>query len=244
MASDLSEIFKLAAKYFYKEFKNTGGSQKDLAETLGVRKTYLSSVLNGTRSASISLMEQIAQILSDKTLDEFLGIGRRIKEGLEPLQETSRKSESSPESLIAQLSFYVVDHQRIEKELEKKHWLLQEALNVGENGIVIVGSDLKVLAYNKAYKEIIGYPDEILSTRNISAYLRWSRDLYLDQVKFDKDMEEAQTSTKTITHFAKMKDGRKIKRTIYPIYKNSDLAGKIVHIADVTETKRKDNGKK
>ena len=244
MASDLNEIFKLAAKYFYKEFKNTGGSQKDLAETLGVRKTYLSSVLNGTRSASISLMEQIARILSDKPIDEFLGIGRRIKEGLEPLQETSPKSESSPESLIAKLSFYIVDHQRIEKELEEKQWLLQEALNVGENGIVIVGSDLRVLAYNKAYKEIIGYPDEILSTRNISAYLRWSRDLYLDQVKFDKDMEEAQTSTKTITHFAKMKDGRKIKRTISPIYKNSELAGKIVHIADVTETKRKDNGKK
>ena len=72
MQSNLQEIFTLASKYFYKEFKENGGTQKVIAEELGVTPSYVSAVLNGSRYASLSLLEQIATILSGKPLDEFL----------------------------------------------------------------------------------------------------------------------------------------------------------------------------
>ena len=244
MGSNMNELFKLAAKYFYKEYKKSGGSQKELAEKLGVTNSYVSSVLNGSRSASLPLMEQIATQLSNRPLDEFLVVGRRIKNGQEPLQKAISESEDTPESLIAKLTYYVVNHQRIEKELEEEQWLLQEALDIADYGIVIFGKDRKVLAYNKSYKEMFGYPEEILATRNIMAYAKWSRPLVLDQIKFDKDVEEALNSTTRITHTLKLKGGRTIERIIHPIFKNEDIAGWAVHLIDITPTKRKGDKKK
>ena len=243
METSINELFKLAAKYFYNEYKKNGGSQKVMAEKLGVTKTYVSSVLNGSRSASLSLMEQISAILSDKPLDEFLLVGRRIKNGLDPIQKVTPKSEDNPESLIAKLSYFIIDHKRIEKELEDKQWLLQEALDIANYGIVIVGSDRKVLAYNKAYKDIVGYPDEILSTRDIMTYVKWSRPLFIDEAKFDRDVEEVLVSTTAISHTSKLKDGRTLERKIFPIYKNEDVAGWVVHLVDITPTKRKGDRK-
>ncbi len=244
MGSNTNELFKLAAKYFYIEYKIKGGSQKEIAEKLGITNSYVSSVLNGSRSASLPLMEQIATQLSNRPLDEFLVVGRRIKNGQEPLQKAISESEDTPESLIAKLTYYVVSHQRIENELNEKQWLLQQALNVANYGIVIVDNDRKVLAYNKAYKAMFSYPEEILSTRNIIDYINWSRLLFLDQVEFDKNAKEALASTTAIAHTSKLKDGRTIERKTFPIHKNESFAGWVVHLIDITLTKRKGDRKK
>jgi PAS domain S-box-containing protein len=241
MQSNLQEIFTLASKYFYKEFKENGGTQKVIAEELGVTPSYVSAVLNGSRYASLSLLEQIATILSGKPLDEFLVVGRRIKNGLKPLQEESPIASDSPENLIARLSHYIIDHQRIEQELAEKQWLLQAALDIATYGIVIVAKDKNVLAYNKTYKDMIGYPDEILETRKIMVYVKWSRHLILDQVRFDKELEEALNANTLISHNFKLKDGRTLKRRTSPIYKKGGLAGWIIYLVDITPTKRKDD---
>ena len=53
MESDLQEIFKLAARHFYKKYKKKGGSQAVLAEKLGITQSYVSAVINGSRTASL-----------------------------------------------------------------------------------------------------------------------------------------------------------------------------------------------
>ena len=244
MKKDFNEIYKIAAKYFYKDFRLKGGSQKKIAQKLGITQSYVSYVINGSRTGSLTLLEEIAFMLSGKSLDEFLVAGRRIKQDLSPEPKEDTAPEDSPESLIAKLTYYIVDHKRIKEEFENEHWLLQEALNSADYGIVIICSDRKVLAYNKAYKKMIGYPDEILATRDIMTYLKWSRTLIRNLKKFDRQAQEAFKATKRTIHTYSMKDGRTIKRKLFPIYNNENVAGWVVHLIDITSIKRKADRKK
>ena len=116
MNSDLQDIFKLAAKYFYKKYKKKGGSQAEIAQKIGVTQSYVSAVINGSRNASLDLLNQVASILYGP-FDEFLAVGRRIQKGLEAEPTEKPEPVGNVEKLIAQLTHYVMDHQRIEKEL-------------------------------------------------------------------------------------------------------------------------------
>ena len=74
MENDFKNIFTLAAKHFFKDFKLGGGSQKKIAQRLGITNSYVSAVINGSKTASLTLLEQIAFMLSGKPLDEFLSV--------------------------------------------------------------------------------------------------------------------------------------------------------------------------
>ena len=70
----------------------------------------------------------MASILYRGPYEEYLAIGRRIKNGLDPEIHIQKETNNSVESLIARLSHYVVDHQRVEKELIKSHEKLQDII--------------------------------------------------------------------------------------------------------------------
>lgn len=234
MDESFSEIYMLASKYFYKEFKRFGGSQKKIAKELGVTPSYVSAVMSGSRSASLQLFEKIAFILSKKPLDEFLGTGRRIKSGLPPRKEEETAFSDSPEELISKLTYYVVDHHRIKKALEEEQWLFQEAINMADYGIVIASTDKRVLAYNKAYQKIFEYPEEILSTKDMGVYVRYGRSQMANLEQFDKDIQEAFAAETPITHFVELKDGRTIKREVFPLLREGKLIGRLAHLTDIT----------
>ena len=118
MDKDTHGLFVVAAKHFFKKYKATGGSQKVLAKELGVTQPYLSSVINGSRSASLHLLTQIALRLY-APFDEFLAAGRKINDGHDPVEKP--KDEGKPdevETLIAQLTHYVMQQKKIGKQLE------------------------------------------------------------------------------------------------------------------------------
>lgn len=199
----------------------------------------MSSVINGSRTPSVSLMQQIALALAEKPLDEFLVVGRRLKNGASPTQEEQKVSDESPESLIAKLTYYIVDHQRIQKILEEKQWLLEQALNLVDYGVVIVSHDRNVLAYNTRYKEIFGYPEEILATKNVETYVKWSRNIMLDKKKFDRGVRETLTSKEPISHLVELNNGKVLERKVSPILRNDTFAGWIAQIHDITPAKKK-----
>ncbi len=116
MKNEMHELFLAALRFFYRKFKQDGGSQLELAKKLGITNSYLSSVVSGARKASLELQNRIANTLFGP-YDKFLAVGRRIKEGLEPLEEAPAEPFDSIERLLAQLTYYVLGHQRIEKEL-------------------------------------------------------------------------------------------------------------------------------
>jgi len=154
MKNELYELFQLAAKFFIKRYKKEGGAQSILAHELGITQSYLSSVVNGSRSASLELYSQIAEKLYGP-LDKFLAVGRRIKEGQEPMVEKEKPPEDPVENLIAQLTYYVVDHQRIENELAELKQFYETIVENQPTGIVVTDRDNKIIFLNNHLKSLL-----------------------------------------------------------------------------------------
>lgn len=165
MKNELHELFQLAAKYFIKAYKKEGGAQSKLADELGITQSYLSSVVNGSRSASLELYSQIAEKLYGP-LDKFLAAGRRIKEGGDPLEEKQKPPEDPVENLIARLTYYVVDHQRIENELSELKQFYEIIVENQPTGIIVTNNEHKIIYLNNHFKSLLSIPVEELFERS------------------------------------------------------------------------------
>ena len=166
MASNLQEIFKLAAKHFYKKYKKKGGSQAEIAEKLDITQSYISAVMSGSRTASLELMEQIAGILYGP-FEEFLVVGRRIQNGLEPEIKEKPEPKQDIEKLIAQFTHYVVDYQRIAKELAATKDFYQDIVQNLQSGVIVTDCDDTVFFANRMIFDITNIPQERLLGINI-----------------------------------------------------------------------------
>ena len=162
MQDELQELFLLATRFFYKKYKQSGGSQGKLAEKLGITNSYLSSVTSGARKASLELQNQIAKSFFGP-YDKYLAIGRRIKEGLDPLVEKKEKPFDSVEKLLAQLTHYVLDHQRIEKELQVSQDKYRDISLTSGDMIFEMDENFKFIYLSGRVQEVTGLnPEEIL----------------------------------------------------------------------------------
>ena len=171
MNEDLQEIFKLAAKHFFKNYRGKGGSQAKLAQKLGVTQPYISSVLTGSKKASLDLQSQLASILYHGPFEEFLAIGRRIKNGLDPEIHLQKETNDSVESLIARLSHYVVDHQRIEKKLIQSQKKLQDIILTGSDMVFEMDRNLRFTFLAGKIEESTGRSEEEMLGQNPLEYL-------------------------------------------------------------------------
>ena len=170
MKNDLGEIFVLAFKYFYKEYKAKGGTQNKLADRLGITQSYVSAVLNGSKNASLELQNQLANILYGP-YEEFLVIGRRIKNGLDPELVIRDEQEEGVEALIAKLSHYVVDHQRIEKELVQSHKKFRDITLTSSDMIYEMNSEMKFTYLAGKVEKVTGRSEEEMLGQNPLKYL-------------------------------------------------------------------------
>jgi len=166
MGSDLQDIFQLAAKYFYKKYKKYGGSQADIAEKLGITQSYVSAVMGGSKTASLELQNQLANILYGP-FEEFLAVGRRIQNNLEPEIEKQPEPDDGVEKLVARLTHYIMDHQRIEQELEYTKNFYEEIVKNLKSGVFVTDRDDKIIFANRAIFIITGIPSENFLGTNI-----------------------------------------------------------------------------
>jgi PAS domain S-box-containing protein len=165
MKNDLGEIFLLALNYFYKKYKAKGGTQNKMADRLGITQSYISAVLNGSKNASLELQNQLANILYGP-YEEFLVIGRRIKNGLDPELFIQDDKEEGVETLIAKLSHYVVDHQRIEKDLVQSREKFQDIILTSSDMIFEMDRDLKFTFLAGKVEEVTGRNVEEMLGKN------------------------------------------------------------------------------
>jgi PAS domain S-box-containing protein len=165
MKNDLGEIFLLALNYFYKKYKAKGGTQNKMADRLGITQSYISAVLNGSKTASLELQNQLANILYGP-YEEFLVIGRRIKNGLDPELFIQDDKEEGVETLIAKLSHYVVDHQRIEKDLVQSREKFQDIILTSSDMIFEMDRDLKFTFLAGKVEEVTGRNVEEMLGKN------------------------------------------------------------------------------
>ena len=165
MENEISELFRLASKFFFKKFKESGGSQGQLAKEFGVTQAYLSSVMNGSRSASFELYNLIANRLYGP-LDKYLAVGRNIKEGRDPLADDKEKADGyGVESLIARLTYYVMDHQRIEKKIHELKKFYESIVENLQSGVLVMDRAHKVVYANRYLSKLSGVsPEQAVGT--------------------------------------------------------------------------------
>ena len=170
MQNELHELFLLATRFFYKGYKQSGGSQGKLAKKLGITNSYLSSVISGARKASLELQNQIANTLYGP-YDKFLLTGRRIKEGLSPIEEEKEESADPVEKLLAQLTHYVMDHQRIEKELQVSQEKYRDISLTSGDMIFEMDENFKFVYLSGKVKEVTGLNPEAILNKKFSDFL-------------------------------------------------------------------------
>jgi len=169
MGSDLQDIFQLAAKYFYKKHKKRGGSQAQIAKQLGINQSYVSAVMSGSKTASLELQNQIANILYGP-FEEFLAVGRRIQNNLDPEPMAEPTPENSVVNLIARLTYYVMDHQRIEKELVETKNFYEDIVQNLQSGVLVTDKEDKISFANRFMSVIGGIaPEKLLEVNILSA---------------------------------------------------------------------------
>jgi PAS domain S-box-containing protein len=174
MKDELQEIFKLAARYYFKKFREKGGTQGRLAKQLGVTQSYVSSVITGNKSASLDLQGHIAHLLSGMQYEEFLAIGRRIKNGLDPEFHFKKDADDSVESLIARLSHYVIDHQRIEDELVAKKDFYETVVENLQSGVIVSDANDDITYLNEFMAKLIGVEaEQIIGTNQLEKNKRF-----------------------------------------------------------------------
>jgi len=163
---EMQELFQLAAKYYYKKYKKKGGSQKKFAKDLGVSQSYLSSVINGSRSASLDLLNKIAITLYGP-FDKFLSVGRRIKEGLEPSEEEKHMPEDAVETLIAKLTFYVMDNKKMSDDLMQKKNFFEQVVEHLPSGVFVTDRNDMIFFANQFMSVLEGTPVEHIIGINV-----------------------------------------------------------------------------
>jgi len=170
MPNEMQELFLLATRFFYKKYKKDGGSQGALAIKLGITNSYLSSVISGARKASLELQSQIAHILYGP-YDKFLAIGRKIKEGHDPLEEEPEQPFDSVERLLAQLTHYILDHQRIERELQISREKYRDISLTSGDMIFEVDPDLTITYASGRVQEVMERDANELIGRKFSDFI-------------------------------------------------------------------------
>ena len=195
MANDLHEIFLLAAQYFYMKYKKKGGSQAQLAKQLGITQSYVSAVINGSKSPSLELQNEIANILYGP-YEDFLLAGRRIQNKLDPEIKVNDEPDEGVEQLIARLTHYVMDHQRIEKELVGTKNFYEEIVQNLQSGVLVTDKDDKIFFANQFMFVIAGLPPErFLGVNILSAQNEFPN---MESTKFSEKYREAQKSLKPL----------------------------------------------
>lgn len=195
MSSDLQNIFRLAAKHFYKQYKRKGGSQAEIAKKLGITQSYVSAVINGSKTASLELQSQIATTLYGP-FEEFLAVGRRIQNDREPEPVEKPEPKEGVEKLIAQLTHYVLDHQRIEQELVNTKIFYEDIVQNLQSGVIVTDKDDMIFFANRFMFDISSIPQEKLLGINIfSAQEKFSN---IELTQFFEKYRESKKSQKPL----------------------------------------------
>lgn len=126
--------------------------------------------MNGSRSASFDLYNLIANRLYGP-LDKYLAVGRNIKEGREPLANDKEKSEGDGvESLIARLTYYVMDHRRIEKEIHDLKKFYESIVENLQSAVLVMDQEHKIIYANRYLTKLSGLrPEQVVGSTPFNA---------------------------------------------------------------------------
>ena len=237
MAGKIEEVFQLALAYFYEKYKEKGGTQSKLAMKLGVSQSYVSALLTGSKKASIALQDRLANILYGP-YEEFLAVGRRLQNGLDPEFIIKGGQIDEVELLINKLSRYIRDYQRIEKDLIDTKNFYKQIIEKLQSGILVTDQNDKIYFLNNWLLNKIGVPKESVVGTSIfrasDIFPKVSLEGYLGYYNSAKEtMDPKEFNNVSIT----IPSGQKVYRSGWciPIFDHTEYKGMILTIGDMTE---------
>ncbi|MDW7771989.1 MAG: PAS domain S-box protein [Desulfobulbaceae bacterium] len=176
MNTDIHTLFQLAAKFFYRKYRDEGGVLNELAAQVDITPTYLSAVINGSRVCSLDLQSRIAKAFYGQ-YDKFIGVGRRIAEGKEPLEDEFGNVDNA-EKFIAQLTHLMMDYKRIDEELNTIDQRFKK-ISLTSNDIYFeLDENLRVRFVFGRTADIVGVAEKDLIGKNINKFYtkkEWKR---------------------------------------------------------------------
>jgi len=241
MKDDVQKIFRLATGHFFRKYRKKGGTQRNLAQELGVSQSYISSVLSGARSASLELQSQIAHILSGMQYEEYLVTGRRIKNGHDPEIHDVMEVDDSIDSLLTRLSHYVIDHKRIEDELTGKRDFYEKIVEKLQSGVIVSDGNDDITYMNRFMERIIGLEaDRIICINQLARSERFP-DLNLDEMMMY--YQQAKSAFKPVYYenvFVVTSEGNRklLSGWMIPLQKGDRFDGMIITLRDITRLQK------
>jgi PAS domain S-box-containing protein len=177
-------------------------------------RSIFDSLVNVTRDGEKFYRHVIAKPVFARSSDEFVGLRGTYRD--------------------------ITKRKRLEKELTEQMCLFQSVIDIfEEDGLLFIDKNNKVLRWNEHYVDLIGYPEKILKTRDLNLYLKYLKPMIADLKEYEQGLQEVMNSKEKTLHYCKLKDGRTIKRQVYPIYKDDKLYGRILRLRDVTDEMKK-----
>lgn len=136
----------------------------------------------------------------------------------------------------------ITNRKLLELRLLDEVTLFQAAIDsVKEYAIVITDKNNKVVRWNKAYQDMMSFPQEIIEKERISHNFAFLMKQLKNPDDFRKELIEVFSSQQKTVHYFEMKDGKTIKRVAAPIYRDGIFAGRVTFFYDVTEKKENDS---
>jgi PAS domain S-box-containing protein len=237
MKDDVHEVFRLATGHFFRKYRKKGGTQRRLAQELGVSQSYISSVLSGARTGSLEMQSRIAHILSGMQYEEYLATGRRIKNGLDPEICDAIEADDSIDSLITRLSHYVIDHKRIEDELTGMRDFYEKIVEKLQSGVIVFDGKDDITYMNKFMEKVIGVEANRIICINQQVRSERFPDLDLDEMMVY--YQEAKDTREPVYYenvFVITSEGNKklLSGWMIPLQKAERYDGMIITLRDAT----------
>lgn len=237
MAGELQEIFVLALNYFFKKYKEKGGTQNKLAMKLGITQSYISAVLNRRKKASIELQERLAELLYGP-YEEFLAVGRRLKDGLDPEFIIQDEKDGDIELLIKRLSYYIKDHQRIEKRLVEVKNFYEAIVEKMQSGVLVTDKNDEVTFINNWLLDKYGVPRKsIIGTYIPDMNKTFPKGRFDEILKHYLKARETLESQEFLNVAVLTPSGKEAYRSGWciPLFDHLTYGGMIVTVGDRTE---------
>lgn len=132
----------------------------------------------------------------------------------------------------------ITRRKHLENNLQNEMSLFQTAIDcVGDCAIIITDKDNKVVRWNKAYQELMGFPSEIIEKQKIFHDITFLKKKLKNPEKFRKEIQEALSSTEDTAHFFTLKNGKTIHRRAVPVYREGVFAGRVTYLSEVRNQK-------
>lgn len=171
------------------------------------------------------------------------GVHRRKDGSTFPVEVTVSYKEVDRKGYLLAIARDVTERREQEEELRFRKSVLESQTEAAIDGILVVSNEREWLIWNRRFRDIWQYPDELFRNRNSIEAVRWAKDQVLNPEAFVERTEYLYNHSDEVSHDELiMKDGRVIDRHGAPVKSPDGVRyGRVWFYRDITARKKAEN---